>query len=94
MRRQLIAATAAVGLMTSAAAFAQTVEVEEDEGVLEETGEAVGTAVGETAEATGEAVEETGEVAAETADAAEDAAADDEEIEVEGDEEVEVRVNN
>ncbi len=75
MLKHFIGALAIVGL-TSGAVLAQEVEIDDDDGILEETGEAVG----ETVEETGEAV---GDVAEGTGDAVEEATDDDDEIEVE-----------
>lgn len=88
MMKQLIAAVAAIGMMSGAALA--DVEVEEDDGVLEETGEVLGSAVEETGDAVGEVAEETGEGVGELGEgieeglADEDADLDDDEIEVEG----------
>ncbi len=86
--KQTIATVAVIGAM-SGTALAE-VEVEDDDGVLEETGELLGSAVEETGDAAGAVAEETGEGVGDLSEGVEegltddDADLDEDEIEVEG----------
>jgi len=61
MNRTRLAILAAAGLSAAAIATPAAAQDDGDDGVLEETGEAIGTVVEQTGEAVGSAVEETGE---------------------------------